>query len=86
MAEMIEPTMCTTIVGPVLARAGGFVFDTWTPDGGLVASYVYPRIDNAYYARAVEIDYYRSRRDAHAMVCDTVDEFALEAAWQAEFA
>jgi hypothetical protein len=86
MIHMIDTTMCNTIVGPVLARAGGYVFDTWTPETGLVASYVYPRADNAYYARAVEIEHYRNRRGDGATVCDTIDEFALEAAWQAEFA
>ena len=86
MVEMYAHTMSTTIVGPVLARAGGFVFDTWTPETGLVASYVYPRADNAYYARAIEIAHYRGRLGADATVCETIDEFALEAAWQAEFA
>ena len=75
-----------TIVGPVLARAGGYVFDTWTPEAGLSRSFVYPRIDNAYYARAVEIAHYRTCGDIDARVCDTVVEFALEAAFLAELA
>lgn len=74
----------STIIGPVLARAGGYVFDTWTPGSGVSGSFVYPRIDNAYYARAVEIAHYRRQAEAHPRVYDTIAEFAMEAAWEAE--
>ena len=79
---MIE-TNCI-IVGPVLARAGGYVYEIWTPQHGLCGSFVYPRIDNAYYARAVEIAHYRKQSVRDPKIGDTVDEFAIEAAWQAE--
>jgi hypothetical protein len=80
---MIE-TAINVVVGPVLARAGGYVYETWTPQQGLCGSFVYPRIDNAYYARAVEIAQFQRRSPRQAKICDTIDEFALEAAWQAE--
>jgi hypothetical protein len=72
------------VVGPVLARAGGYVYETWTPQQGLCGSFVYPRIDNAYYARAVEIAHYQRRSVRETKICETIDEFALEAAWHAE--
>jgi hypothetical protein len=74
------------VVGPVLARAGGYVYEIWTPQEGLCGSFVYPRIDNAYYARAVEIAHYQRRNVCETKVCETIDEFALEAAWHAEAA
>jgi hypothetical protein len=83
MTAMIEASL-NVVVGPVLARAGGYVYETWTPQQGLCGSFVYPRIDNAYYARAVEIAHYRRRGAFDTKICDTIDEFALEAAWQAE--
>ena len=75
--------MINIVIGPVLARAGGYIYETWTPEQGLCDSYVYPRIDNAYYARAVEIAHYK-KQGAYERICETVDEFAIEAAWQAE--
>jgi hypothetical protein len=82
---MIE-TNISVVVGPVLARAGGYVYETWTADEGLCGSFVYPRIDNAYYARAVEIAHYRKQGALFPKICETVDEFAIEAAWEAEAA
>jgi hypothetical protein len=60
------------VVGPVITRAGGYAFDSWTPEAGLSRSYSYPRVEDAHYARKVEI---RSRRRT-AVVCSTLDEFA----------
>ena len=66
-----------TLVGPVVVtRDGGFGFDLWTPEEGLSRGFSYRRIEDAYYARKVQI---RSRTEslAPAMVaCSTVDEFA----------
>jgi hypothetical protein len=64
------------IIGPVLTRAGGYAFDAWTPEQGLRRGYVYPRIEDAHYARKVEL---RSSDTGHAgrtVACSTVDEFA----------
>jgi len=63
------------VVGPVLTREGGYVFDTWKPGEGLRRGYIYRRIEDAYYARNVET---RPRNRGHvgwAVACSTVDEF-----------
>jgi hypothetical protein len=63
------------IVGPILAREGGFAFDSWTPEEGLSRGFVYRRVGDAHYARNVEI---RSRGKGHffpAVVCNTLEEF-----------
>ena len=66
-----------TVVGPVVVtRDGGFGFDLWTPEEGLSRGFSYRRIEDAYYARKVEIRS-RIRSLARPMVaCSTVDEFA----------
>jgi len=43
------------ILGPVLIREGGYAFDAWTPEDGLTRGYLYRRIEDAYYARRVEL-------------------------------
>jgi hypothetical protein len=43
------------VVGPVLTRQGGYAFDCWTPEQGLSPGYTYGRVEDAYYARKVEI-------------------------------
>ena len=64
------------VVGPVLTRQGGYAFDCWTPEQGLSPGYTYGRVEDAYYARKVEIRS-RIRSLARPMVaCSTVDEFA----------
>ena len=66
-----------TVVGPiVVTREGGFGFDLWTPEEGLSRGFSYGRIEDAYYARKVEIRS-RTKSPARAIVaCSTVDEFA----------
>jgi hypothetical protein len=63
------------VIGPVLTRTGGYAFDAWTPEEGLSRGYVYPRIEDAYYARKAEL---RSSGEGHAdriVACNTFDEF-----------
>jgi hypothetical protein len=43
------------VVGPILTRQGGYAFDCWTPEQGLSPGYTYGRVEDAYYARKVEI-------------------------------
>ena len=43
------------VLGPVLTRKGGYAFDCWTPEKGLSRGYIYGRIEDAHYARNVEI-------------------------------
>ena len=64
-----------TVIGPVLRRADGYRFDTWTADKGLTRGYPYRRIDDAYYARNAEIKASAQGRAPAAIVCQTLDEF-----------
>ena len=43
------------VLGPVVARKGGYAFDCWTPEEGLSPGYTYGRIEDARYARNIEI-------------------------------
>jgi hypothetical protein len=57
-----------TLIGPVLARAGLFAFDSWTPAAGLRQGFGYRRIEDAYYARKAELT-------SGAIPCNTLDAF-----------
>ena len=63
------------IVGPIVTRDGGFVFDLWTPDAGLSRGYSYRRVEDAHYARKVEIRSATGELLGHTVACSTVDEF-----------
>jgi hypothetical protein len=65
----------TVILGPVLTREGGCAFDAWTPQGGLTRGFVYPRIEDAYYASKAEISAPDKGYAGRIVVCSTVDEF-----------
>ena len=64
------------VLGPVLTRKGGYVFDCWTPEEGLSRGYIYGRIDDAHYARNVEIRSCNKGSSDQAIACSTVDDFA----------
>jgi hypothetical protein len=64
-----------TIIGPVLRRADGYRFDTWTAGKGVTRGYPYRRIEDAHYARSAEIKASVRDRAASAIVCQTLDEF-----------
>ena len=69
------------VIGPVLMRKGGYAFDCWTPEEGLSHGYTYGRVEDAHYARNVEI---RSRTNGysdHAIACSTADEFMRLTIW-----
>ncbi len=72
------------VIGPVLTRAGGYVFDTWMAGKGLSLGYPYRRIEDAIYARNATIR--RRGRDCMltATVCQTVDEFVATSTGFAE--
>ena len=56
-------------------RKGGYAFDCWTPEEGFSCGYTYGRIEDAHYARKVEI---RSRNNVSSdrtIACSTFDEF-----------
>jgi hypothetical protein len=63
------------VVGPILMKQGCYAFDLWTPEEGLSRGYAYRRIEDAHYARNVEIKSRRRQPDT-AVVCATLDEFA----------
>ena len=65
-----------TVVGPVLTRKGGYAFDCWTSERGLSVGYTYGRVEDAYYARKVEIRARNQGRLTETIACSTVDEFA----------
>lgn len=68
------------VVGPVITREGGYAFDSWTPQTGLSRSYSYRRVEDAYYARRVEIRSHTTVAADQMVACNTIDEFAAELA------
>lgn len=66
------------VFGPVLSRADGYAFDTWTAGNGLTRSYPYHRVEHAYYARNAEIKASAQGRAPAATVCQTLDEFIVK--------
>jgi hypothetical protein len=71
-----EGTSMQIVLGPVLTRKGGYVFDCWTPEEGLSCGYIYGRIDDAHYARNVEIRSCNKGSSDRAIACSTVYDFA----------
>ncbi len=63
------------VIGPVLRRAGGYGFDTWTAGKGVTRGYPYRRIEDAHYARNAEIKASAQGRAPSAIVGQTLDEF-----------
>jgi hypothetical protein len=68
------------VVGPVHTQAYGYAFDVWTPETGLCAGFLYPRVQDAHYARRVEIRQHCSGGDVPARDCETIDDFVAEIA------
>jgi len=75
MRILLKGTAMQIIVGPVLTRKGGYAFDCWTPEGGLSRGYAYGRIEDAHYARNVEIRSRKKGYSGHMIACNTVDDF-----------
>ena len=63
------------VLGPVVTRKGGYAFDCWTPIEGLRLGYTYHRIEDALYARNVEIRSCNKGSSDQTIACSTVDEF-----------
>jgi hypothetical protein len=74
------------VVGPVVTRDGGFAFDSWTPQTGLGRGYSYRRIEDAHYARKVQIKAAIGRPVCPMVACDTIDEFISALAGRIESA
>jgi hypothetical protein len=66
------------VIGPVLRRADGYAFDTWTAGKGVTRSYPYHRIDQAYHAQNAEIKASAQSSTPAAIVCQTLDEFVVK--------
>jgi hypothetical protein len=64
-----------TVVGPILIKEGGYAFDLWTPEEGLSRGFAYRRIEDAHYARNIEIRSRRRGRPDSAVACNTLEEF-----------
>jgi hypothetical protein len=64
-----------TVIGPILTRDGGYAFDSWTPEEGVSRGYSYRRIEDAHYARNVEIRSPTRRYGQRMVACSTIDEF-----------
>ena len=52
-----------------------YAFDCWTPEEGFSRGYAYCRIEDAYYARNVEIRSHNKNYSDRMIACSTVDEF-----------
>jgi hypothetical protein len=63
------------VVGPVLTRKGGYAFDCWTAEKGLIHGYTYGRIEDAHYARKIEVRCRKRGYSDHPIACSTVDDF-----------
>src|SRR2546423_13456337 len=63
------------VLGPVLTRKAGYAFDCWTPEEGLSRGYIYGRIEDAHYARNIEIRSRNKGSSDQAIACSTADDF-----------
>ena len=78
MAVLIlsKGTSMQIVLGPVLTtRKGGYAFDCWTPEEGLSRGYAYCRIEDAHYARNVEIRSRTKGSSDQTIACSTVGDF-----------
>src|SRR5260370_28466360 len=73
--DTLKGTAMHIVVGPVLTRKGGYAFDCWTPEEGLSLGYAYGRVEDAHYARNVEIRSRKKGYSDHTIACTTVDDF-----------
>lgn len=64
------------VFGPVITREGGYAFDSWTPEKGLSRGFAYRRVEDAHYARRVEIKSHATGPATPMVACATIDEFS----------
>src|SRR5260370_28515861 len=72
---ILKDAYMTVVIGPVLKRADGYEFDTWTAGKEVARGYRYRRIEDAHYARNADIKASAQARAPAAIVCQTLDEF-----------
>lgn len=72
MERVIEMEM---LIGPLIQRNGGYVYDTFTLAEGVRSSFRYPRLDAARYDQRALIA--EANRDPHCTVriCETQTDF-----------
>ena len=72
MERVIEMEM---LIGPLVQRNGGYVYDTFTLTEGVRSSFRYPRLDAARYDQRALIA--EANRDPHCTVriCETQTDF-----------
>jgi len=63
------------VVGPILLKEGGYAFDLWTLEEGLTRGYAYRCVEDAHYARNIEIRSQRRERSGLTLTCNTLAEF-----------
>jgi hypothetical protein len=68
-------TSMQIVLGPVLTRKGGYAFDCCTSEEGFTRGYIYSRIEDARYARNVEIRSCNKGSSDQTIACNTVDDF-----------
>jgi hypothetical protein len=62
-------------IGPLIARNGGYSYDTFSGTDGLRSSFRYRRVDEARYDRRAMIAESRLRPHVRVHVCETLPEF-----------
>ena len=63
------------VVGPVVIQGGGYGFEMWTREQGLRRSFCYRRVEDACYARKVEIALQSGSTARLTLACATLDQF-----------
>ena len=71
------------VIGPILKRADGYAFDTWSAGEGMRCGFPYRRVEDAHYARNATIKASARCRARGAMICPTLDEFIARCAIRA---
>jgi hypothetical protein len=66
------------IIGPILARSGGYCFDTWTVTAGIKTGYSYRRIEDAYYDWRTTFRVAEQQLSKEVIICKTAEEFQLK--------
>jgi hypothetical protein len=76
-ANAMQPNASETqaVIGPIVTREGGYAFDLWTPEAGMIRGFCHRRVEDACYARKYEIKSRPGRFAASLTACATLDEF-----------
>ncbi len=84
MGVVMGYTVITDVViGPILKRADGYAFDTWSAGEGMRCGFPYRRVEDAHYARNATIKASARCGGRGVMICQTLDEFIARSATRA---